>query len=68
MIKQDGNEAAASTVEPVAWRTRNDYGNWCITQNGALAATWRDIEKLTVEPLYAAPTTSPEPDAVRESP
>jgi hypothetical protein len=55
------NCAAAPAVggEPVAWRTKNDFGHWHVTQNCALAETWRETEKLEVQPLYAAQPASP---------
>ena len=69
MIKQDGNEAAASTVEPVAWQWRY-IGNsvWNTQSGGAMLTAEQLVGERPIEqrPLYAAPTTSPEPDAVRE--
>jgi hypothetical protein len=51
--------------EAVAWRVKNDAGYWYVTNNRALAETWRDIEKLHVQPLYAAPP--PASAGVREA-
>jgi hypothetical protein len=44
--------SAATAQEAVAWRIKNDFGHWHPTCNKALADTWRDIEKMDVQPLY----------------
>jgi hypothetical protein len=56
------NAAAAQRPdqEPVAWRTKNEFGYWYITQAKAEADTWIEIEKIYAEPLYAAPAQSPD--------
>ncbi len=46
--------------EPVAWRMKNDWDHWYITQDKAFADTCRDIEKMEVQPLYVS---SPLPSA-----
>lgn len=55
------------TAGPVAWRVKNDFGHWYITQDKAMADTYRDIEKLNVEPLYAAPATLIEQSGQKET-
>ncbi len=40
--------------EPVAWRMKNDWDHWYITQDKAFADTCRDIEKMEVQPLYVS--------------
>ena len=70
MIKQDDNEAAASSDEPVAWQWRY-IGNsvWNTQSGGAMLTAEQLVGERPIEqrPLYASPTTSPEPDAVREA-
>lgn len=50
-----GHAQRSPDEQPVAWRARNDFGHWAITQDQALAETWRDTEGYVVEPLYAIP-------------
>lgn len=42
-------------AQPVAWRVKNDFGHWHVTQDKALADTYRDVEKKDVQPLYHLP-------------
>lgn len=55
-LRAQPQPSAAS--EPVAWRVKNDYGHWYITQDESLANTYRDIEKVDVQPLYLAELTA----------
>lgn len=48
---------AEQKAEPVAWRAKNDIGEWHYTTNKQLVITWTDFEKIDVEPLYATPST-----------
>lgn len=45
----------ARAAEAVAWRVKNEFGRWFITQNKALAAAWQDLERFEVETLYTSP-------------
>lgn len=80
---QEDQRSAASTVEPVAWQWRY-IGNsvWNTQSGGAMLTAEQLVGERPIEqrPLYAAPTTSPnpvvadyattetpEPDAVREA-
>ena len=44
----------SDAAQPVAWRVKNDFGHWYVTQDKALADTYRDVEKKDVQPLYLA--------------
>lgn len=49
--------ASTGLDAPVAWRVKNDFGHWHVTQDKALADTYRDVEKKDVQPLYLATQT-----------
>jgi hypothetical protein len=51
--------SAQTQQEPVAWRVKNDFGHWYITQDKALADTYRDIEGKDVQPLYLSVAQQP---------
>ena len=51
-------DVAQSAQEPVAWRVKNDFGHWYVTQDKALADTYRDVEKKDVQPLYVVQRSS----------
>jgi len=51
----DAALAAQPPEAPVAWRVKNDFGHWHVTQDKALADTYRDVEKKDVQPLYHLP-------------
>lgn len=67
-----GFEVIPVGAQAVAWRVLNDFGHWYITQDKALADTYRDTEKKDVQPLYlaaqppAAPVETEEDDASYE--
>lgn len=56
------SRSAASTIKPVAWHWPQEG---LVTTSQEAAELWRNAGMEVRELVYAAPTTSPEPDAVR---
>jgi hypothetical protein len=62
------NDPAQAAAEPVAWRVKNDFGHWYVTQHKDLADTWRDFEGYEVQDLYAAQPPAAPVDPLYETP